>query len=284
MTDDEKRQARATDRARRADHRPRRGALRPSALARMHGAARDIVARRDDAARDESCALGSQGPPARPTRRTDAQDLLYAGHDRDRRRDPPRRRRHASSSRVTIDDDPAAELHDWYGRYHYYRIDEVERPMTAASSSPASATCSSATTASASRSRRARCTRRRRASTVADYGIRALHLAFELLSPYRLCIVADCMPRGGAPGTLYVLEPDLDGSNAALPDAHGIDLSIVLEPCASSAGPCRGWSSSVASPRPSSRACSSAHSVEAAVPGAIELIRELIQNEPQRSP
>jgi hypothetical protein len=27
---------------------------------------------------------------------------------------------------VTIDDDPAAELHDWYGRYHYYRSDEVE--------------------------------------------------------------------------------------------------------------------------------------------------------------
>ena len=28
---------------------------------------------------------------------------------------------------VTLDDDPAAELHDWYGRYHYYRCDEVER-------------------------------------------------------------------------------------------------------------------------------------------------------------
>jgi hypothetical protein len=28
---------------------------------------------------------------------------------------------------VTIDGDPAAELHRWYGRFHYYRLDEVER-------------------------------------------------------------------------------------------------------------------------------------------------------------
>ncbi|WP_435886220.1 hypothetical protein [Streptomyces misionensis] len=27
---------------------------------------------------------------------------------------------------VTVDDDPAAELHDWYGRFHYFRPDEVE--------------------------------------------------------------------------------------------------------------------------------------------------------------
>ncbi|MFE9388790.1 hypothetical protein [Streptomyces sp. NPDC006784] len=30
---------------------------------------------------------------------------------------------------VTLDDDPAAELHDWYGRYHYFRPDEV-RPLS----------------------------------------------------------------------------------------------------------------------------------------------------------
>lgn len=27
---------------------------------------------------------------------------------------------------VTVDDDPAAELHGWYGRFHYFRTDEVE--------------------------------------------------------------------------------------------------------------------------------------------------------------
>jgi hypothetical protein len=27
---------------------------------------------------------------------------------------------------VTLDDDPAAELHTWYGRFHYFRPDELE--------------------------------------------------------------------------------------------------------------------------------------------------------------
>ena len=27
---------------------------------------------------------------------------------------------------VVVDDDPAAELHDWYGRYLYFSPDEVE--------------------------------------------------------------------------------------------------------------------------------------------------------------
>lgn len=27
---------------------------------------------------------------------------------------------------VTVDDDPAAELHGWYGRFHYFRPDELE--------------------------------------------------------------------------------------------------------------------------------------------------------------
>jgi hypothetical protein len=27
---------------------------------------------------------------------------------------------------VTIDDDPAAEMHEWYGRYRYFRPEEIE--------------------------------------------------------------------------------------------------------------------------------------------------------------
>jgi hypothetical protein len=27
---------------------------------------------------------------------------------------------------VVIDDDPAADLHDWYGRYLYFAPDEIE--------------------------------------------------------------------------------------------------------------------------------------------------------------
>jgi hypothetical protein len=58
-------------------------------------------------------------------RRTDAQDLLYAGCSATVhlvRRDVDGR----DCLAVTIDDDPAAELHEWYGRYHHFYLDEVE--------------------------------------------------------------------------------------------------------------------------------------------------------------
>ncbi|MFJ2729450.1 hypothetical protein [Streptomyces collinus] len=37
---------------------------------------------------------------------------------------------------VTVDDDPAAELHGWYGRFHYFRPDEVE-PLASSDAGPA---------------------------------------------------------------------------------------------------------------------------------------------------
>lgn len=64
---------------------------------------------------------------------------------------------------------------------------------------------------------------------VADYGIRGLHLTFRLLDPVDLLIVVDTVDRGGAPGTLYTLEPDLDtGGLPERPDAHGMNLAAVF--------------------------------------------------------
>jgi hydrogenase maturation protease len=45
---------------------------------------------------------------------------------------------------------------------------------------------------------------------VADYGIRGFDLAFALLDDPAATILIDAMPRGGAPGTVYVLDPDLE--------------------------------------------------------------------------
>ncbi|HZS57660.1 MAG TPA: hydrogenase maturation protease [Gemmatimonadaceae bacterium] len=57
---------------------------------------------------------------------------------------------------------------------------------------------------------------------VVDVGVRTLHLAYELAAtPCDTLILVDAMPRRGAPGTVYVLEPDnLDPATAAV-DAHG---------------------------------------------------------------
>jgi hydrogenase maturation protease len=44
---------------------------------------------------------------------------------------------------------------------------------------------------------------------VTDYGIRGMHLAYDLASGYEAAILIDAAPRGEAPGTVYVIEPDL---------------------------------------------------------------------------
>jgi hydrogenase maturation protease len=63
--------------------------------------------------------------------------------------------------------------------------------------------------------------------TIEDYGIRGLHLAYEMLAGYDRVILVDTMPRGRPPGTLYVVEPEMSDSGAA-PDAHRMDLENVF--------------------------------------------------------
>ncbi|MDT0448497.1 hypothetical protein [Streptomyces hesseae] len=160
LTDEEKREARATDR-RAAEILDRVDTMPPEVFGRLHGAIRSLTPRPDrpDATTESVRAMtraavpwwregGDEGlSPATDSvlvdgvavaaggrvllcprgRGADAQDMFLAGraarvagvfHDVD------------GSVRlaVTIEDDPAAELHDWYGRFHYFRPDEV-RPL-----------------------------------------------------------------------------------------------------------------------------------------------------------
>ncbi|HEY6485573.1 MAG TPA: hydrogenase maturation protease [Candidatus Cybelea sp.] len=62
---------------------------------------------------------------------------------------------------------------------------------------------------------------------IEDYGIRGLHLAFELASGYDRAFLIDAVPRGGLPGTLYVIEPASPAPGAP-PDAHRMDLENVF--------------------------------------------------------
>ncbi|MCA1648451.1 MAG: hydrogenase maturation protease [Chloroflexi bacterium] len=66
---------------------------------------------------------------------------------------------------------------------------------------------------------------------VVDFGIRGIHLAYELLDGYDTAILVDAAPRGGVPGTVYVIEPQVEPSNdqsAALLNAHGMQPDAVL--------------------------------------------------------
>jgi hydrogenase maturation protease len=62
---------------------------------------------------------------------------------------------------------------------------------------------------------------------VVDYGIRGMDLAYALHDGWDAVLLLDAMPRGLAPGTLSVLEPDLEGLEASV-DAHGMDPVKVL--------------------------------------------------------
>jgi hydrogenase maturation protease len=73
---------------------------------------------------------------------------------------------------------------------------------------------------------------------VVDYGIRGMHLAYDLAGGYSSAILVDATARGGEPGTIYVIEPepaavraaDDDAGLAASPlfNAHGMQPDIVL--------------------------------------------------------
>lgn len=157
LTDDEKAQARATD-PRAAEIIDRCDNLSPAEMQRLHGALRDPRALEPptfvtpgglvpevpddvpwwDPAADTRVRPAADGVLVggvrvakgslvrlKPSRRADAQDLFFAGQvarvatvhaDVDG----------GTHVGVVLVDDPAAELHDWYGRYLYFAPDEVE--------------------------------------------------------------------------------------------------------------------------------------------------------------
>jgi hydrogenase maturation protease len=66
----------------------------------------------------------------------------------------------------------------------------------------------------------------------ADFGIRGLDLAYTLLEDFAAVVIIDAMPRGHTPGTLYVLEPELDSTGASFSSpalaGHNLDPVRVL--------------------------------------------------------
>jgi hydrogenase maturation protease len=68
---------------------------------------------------------------------------------------------------------------------------------------------------------------------VVDFGIRGLDLTYALLDAHDAVILVDATPRGGRPGTLYVLEPEVDAADAPdvptpLVEPHALDPWKVL--------------------------------------------------------
>ena len=62
---------------------------------------------------------------------------------------------------------------------------------------------------------------------VADYGIRGMDLAYALQAGYDAVVFVDAAPRGESPGTISVIEPELDPGQVSI-DTHGMDPVRVL--------------------------------------------------------
>jgi hypothetical protein len=175
LTEDEKREARGTDaRARQIVNRS--DTLPPEVMERLHGAVRSLapaaeaqpdlaalavaaapasaatleswedflnppgMAAPEEATLEIAGALLARGSRVRlkPSRRSDSMDLFLAGRvaqvaaiHRDVEGE--------SYLAVTLEDDPAAELHAWFGRYFYFYPDEVEPLPAGAATAPEAA-------------------------------------------------------------------------------------------------------------------------------------------------
>jgi hydrogenase maturation protease len=139
---------------------------------------------------------------------------------------------------VTLDDDPGRDLGEarFLGHRFFFRIDEIE-PVGDSTATPA-------------RGPRvlvagignvflgddgfgvavARRLARRRLPPgvdVADFGIRGMDLAYALQGEYDAVVFVDAAPRGEAPGTISVVEPELDQGEVVI-DTHGMNPLRVL--------------------------------------------------------
>ncbi|WCB95118.1 Hydrogenase 2 maturation protease [Baekduia alba] len=69
--------------------------------------------------------------------------------------------------------------------------------------------------------------------TVMDFGTGGLDLAYEIMRGYDALVLLDASRQGGAPGTLYVLEPDMEELGKPIEDGdvinpHGMDPQTML--------------------------------------------------------
>ena len=121
---------------------------------------------------------------------------------------------------------------------------------------------------------------------IMDFGIRGYDLAYALLEGYDTTILVDACPRGDAPGTLYVIEPDLNDLGGAeekqsAVEAHSMNPLNVLR-LAAAMGPLKrvllvGCEPATLGPEEGLMGLSGP--IDAAVDEAVHLVESLIAKE-----
>ncbi|MCA1715801.1 MAG: hydrogenase maturation protease [Actinobacteria bacterium] len=64
---------------------------------------------------------------------------------------------------------------------------------------------------------------------VKDFGIRGMDLAYALQEDYEAVVFVDAVPRGEEPGTVYLIEPEIEEDGEVSLDTHGMDPVRVIK-------------------------------------------------------
>jgi hydrogenase maturation protease len=119
---------------------------------------------------------------------------------------------------------------------------------------------------------------------VTDFGIRSYDLAYAIMKNYDATIVIDACPRGEAPGTLYLIEPEikkLDECDDEVLNAHSMNPVRVLQMVRSLGGQPRNLYVVGCEPEVLESAdgrMGLSEKVQAAVEPAVRMIERLIAN------
>jgi hydrogenase maturation protease len=124
---------------------------------------------------------------------------------------------------------------------------------------------------------------------IVDFGIRGVHLAYELLDGYDAAILVDATAQGGEPGTVYVIEPDISAiesetglAEAGIVDAHGMDPASVLALLRSLGGHIDALLVVGCEPADVDDGMGLSEPVTAAVDEACRVVRDLVEREVSR--
>jgi hydrogenase maturation protease len=176
----------------------------------------------------------------KPSRRADAHDLFYADRlatvkgvfndvDGDQ---------HVA---VALDDDPASDMLESQGRFLYFHPDEIEviaptqnnaahdvRMLVAGIGNIFLGDDGFGVEVIKHIDTDGLPPEVRESAKIADFGIRGVHLAYELLDGYDALVLVDAMPFGEPPGTVATFRPDVDSIDPTSVDAHSMSPAIVL--------------------------------------------------------
>lgn len=115
---------------------------------------------------------------------------------------------------------------------------------------------------------------------VGDFGIRGYDLSYALLDGYEFAILIDAVPRGGDPGTLYLIEPECDERSVGTLDAHALNPVQVLRFARALGGPLPRILLVGCEPMPIDREemqMGLSEAVEGAVDEAVDMVESLVQ-------